>query len=80
MQSARDLTAPLPGRAMLHALAKCWSTRPRASFVSHILSVICAKLSRQRARSLQNPTRSNQGAVREPLLRQGETTRISRLG
>ena len=68
MQSARDLTAPLPGRAMLHALAKCWSTRPRASFVSHILSVICAKLSRQRAReACKIPRAQIKGAVREPL-------------
>jgi hypothetical protein len=24
MQTARDIIAPLPGRPMLHALAKCW--------------------------------------------------------
>src|SRR5215510_2427148 len=24
MQTARDITASLPGRPMLHALAKCW--------------------------------------------------------
>ena len=43
------------------------STRPNESFVSHIVSVICAKPARQISEKPATPAREHQGGGREPL-------------